>query len=166
MDRNDRVRLLWRAEAYERRTKRRGSPIGDLGLTGVALLRVLAFRFLNAKRNRAWPSYDTLQRETGFCRQTIARGIQRLEAAGFLLVTRRAGSRGRGTIVRETNLYALPSAPPAVPDFDSPLVRREPKPEEFIPWERWQSPLKEALEALGRRVAEANRGLARDNPRG
>jgi hypothetical protein len=165
MDRNERVRLVWRAEAYERRTKPHGRAIGALGLTGVALLRVIAFRFLNAKQNRAWPSYDTLQRETGFCRQTIARGIQRLEAAGFLLVTRRAGSRGRGRIVRETNLYALPSVPPAVPDFDSPLVRREPKPQDFIPWDRWQSPLKDALEALGRRVAEANNGLARDKPR-
>lgn len=159
MDRNDRARLMWRAEAYERRTKRRGATIGALGLTGLAIMRVLAFKFLNVQRNRAWPSYDTLQRETGFCRQTIARGIQRLEAAGFILVTRRAGSDGRGRIRRETNLYALPSTPPPVPDFDSPLARREPAPQEFIPWQEWRSPLKDALEALAARMGLAPPGF-------
>jgi hypothetical protein len=155
MDRNDRSRLLWRAEALERRTKLPSKRNGAIGQTGLALLRVIALRFLNVARNRAWPSYDTLQRETGFCRQTVARGIQRLEAAGLMLVTRRAGSLGRGRIVRETNLYSLPIAPPPLPDIESPLSRREPKPQDFIPWETWESPLKDSLQSLAQRLGLA-----------
>jgi len=124
MDRNDRARLMYRAEAYERRTKRRALPSGALGYTGITLLRTLAFRYWNAARRAAWPSYDELQRATGYCRQTIARGIRKLERAGFLLVTRRAGWIG-GRIVRESNLYRLPEPqPPPIP-ADHESLRRE-----------------------------------------
>jgi len=129
MDRNDRARLMYRAEAYERRTKRRALPSGALGYTGITLLRTLAFRYWNAERRAAWPSYDELQRATGYCRQTIARAIRKLERAGFLLVTRRAGWIG-GRIVRESNLYRLPVDAP--PD-ESLRGERQPKTPDSIP---------------------------------
>ena len=101
-----RVRLIFQAEALERRTKAPGARDGVLGATGVQLLKTLAFRFFNSARGAAWPSYDTLQRVTGRCRQTIARAIRRLEDAGIITVARRAGWIG-GRLVRETNVYRL-----------------------------------------------------------
>jgi hypothetical protein len=159
MDRNDRARLMYRAEAYERRTKRRGLPAGALGLTGIAVLRCIAFRFWNAGRRAAWPSYDALQRATGFCRQTIANAIKRLEASGIMLVTRRAGWIG-GRLRREANVYRLPAAP-ALPLPDDESLRRERQPKSL------SSPDAAPLLAAALASYEARmkaRGLARGKP--
>ncbi|MFL5280783.1 MAG: helix-turn-helix domain-containing protein [Rhodopila sp.] len=150
IDRNARARLLFQAEAYERRTKLKGQRGGDLMPSGIQLLRCIALRFLNLAKNAAWPSYDTLQEVTGLSRQCLANAIKRLEAAGFLLVTRRAGWNGT-RIVRETNLYRLPENPPPPPDdYESLSSRRQPEASRFIPWDQWEGcELKRALERLG-----------------
>ena len=133
MDRNDRARLMHRAEAYERRTKRWALPSGALGYTGLSVLRCITFRFWNPGRRAAWPSYDALQRATGFCRQTIASALRRLERAALLLVQRRAGWKA-GRLVRESNIYRLPVAAAAPPPDDESLRReRKPKTQESIP---------------------------------
>lgn len=157
MDRNDRARLMWRAEAYERKTKGRALPSGALGYTGISLLRVIAFRYWSAPKRAAWPSYDELQRVTGYCRQTIARALRRLEAAGFLLVQRRAGWR-QGRIVRETNLYRLPADAPC--PAESLPRERQPKTQDFVPYAALTGPLKDALERLAERLGLDKSGLA------
>jgi hypothetical protein len=48
----------------------------------------LRFRVLGPK-GLCCPSYLTLQRATGLCRQSITNGLKRLEAAGILKITRR-----------------------------------------------------------------------------
>jgi hypothetical protein len=162
IDRNQRARLIFAAEAYERRTKPKGKRAGDLCQSGLQVLRCIAFRFLSVPKGAAWPSYDALQTATGLCRQTIARAIRRLEAAGFLLVTRRAGWTGRA-LVRETNLYRLSSEKggglfrtPPPPVWESLLSRRQPQ-DSRIPWEEWEDcPLKAALTSLGARFALNN----------
>jgi len=163
MDRNDRARIMWRAEAHERRTKRPRCRNGDLGYAGISVLRTIAFRYWCASRRAAWPSYDTLQAATGYCRQTIATAIGRLERAGLLLVLRRAGWRS-GRLVRETNLYHLPAAAPAPPPCDESLRRERKTKTQEIP----MSPmLAAALAGIAGRLglampatAEAERGLA------
>lgn len=143
IDRNERVRIIYRAEAYERKSKMKGRPGGALGLTGIALLRIIIFRYFNVAKGAAWPSYDELQRVSGFARQTIADAIKRLERAGFLLVTRRAGWNGQ-RIVRETNLYRLPLTAPALPE--SLAVERQPKIQEL------SDGLRAAFDALAQRM--------------
>lgn len=88
LDRNQRARVLLLAESLERSTKGAGRASGCLGLTGLAVLRTLLLRFLGPS-GVCVPSYDRLQRETGFCRQTIARALAALEAAGIVIRIRR-----------------------------------------------------------------------------
>lgn len=153
IDRNARARLVFQAEAYERRTKAKGQRGGDLQPSGIQLLRCIAFRFLNLARGAAWPSYDALQAATGLCRQTIADAIKRLEAAGFMHVERRTRWEGR-KLIKLTNLYRLAAEAPALPDWESLLDRRQPETSRFIPWDEWQDcPLKRALDQLGDRIA-------------
>lgn len=165
IDRNQRARLIFAAEAYERRTKPQGKRAGALCQSGLQVLRCIAFRFLSVPKGEAWPSYDALQAATGLCRQTIARAIRRLEAAGFLLVTRRAGWNGRA-LVRETNLYRLGfsgkggfvSENPG-PVWESLLSRRQPQDSRLTPWDEWEDcPLKAALASLGARFT-LNKGV-------
>lgn len=156
VDRNARSRLVFQAEAFERRTKLKGQRSGDLGPSGIQLLRCIAFRFLNLAKGCAWPSYNALQKATGLCRQTIADAIKRIEAAGFMFVERRTRWEGR-RLVKLTNLYRMPIEPPPLPDWESLLSRRNPETLKSIPWDEWNSPLKKALEALGDRLATAEK---------
>jgi hypothetical protein len=153
IDRNARARLVFQAEAYERRTKAKGSRGGSLMPSGIQVLRAIAFVFLNLPRGAAWPSYDALQRATGLCRQTIADAIRRLEAAGFLLVTRRCQWEGR-KLVKLTNWYELPVKAPPLPDHESLLNGRQPQSQKLIPWDEWKSPVKNALEAWADAIIE------------
>ena len=82
VDRNTRTRLVFQAEAYERRTKLKGKRGGNLMPSGVQLLRCIAFTFLNLKVGAAWPSYTAFRLATGLCRQTLADAIERLEETG------------------------------------------------------------------------------------
>lgn len=156
MDRNDRSRLVFRAEAHERATKPKGRASGALGLTGLAVLRCIAFRFLNVAKGCAWPSYDALQKATGFARQTIADAIRRIEAAGFMRVQRRARFI-KGQLVKLTNLYTLMIDPPPLPLWESLAARRQPEDSRFIPYSELSddSPLKKALAKLGAAIAAA-----------
>jgi hypothetical protein len=89
LDRNQRAKLWTIAQGMERLTKAKGHRNGCLGAVGLTILNCLLFRFLNSQSGRCDPSYDALQKMTGLCRQSIANGIDRLEASGLLTVTRR-----------------------------------------------------------------------------
>lgn len=112
IDRNAKARLLHACEVLERSTKAPGRRNGALGLHTLAVLRCLLLRFHNAGNGRCCPSYQSMQEATGFCRQTIARAISRLEAVGVLVVTRRlvrelCHSSGRLVVRQGCNLYAF-----------------------------------------------------------
>lgn len=83
-----RRKIMHAAEAFERRTKMKGKKNGLLGATGVNVLRVLLFTFLSA-RGQTYPSYKAMMEATGYCKQTIAECIDRLERHGFLKVINR-----------------------------------------------------------------------------
>lgn len=83
-----RRKIIEAAEAFERRTKRKGKKNGLLGASGLNVLRAMLFRFHSAQ-GQTYPSYTALQEATGLCRQTIAECIERLERHGFLKVVNR-----------------------------------------------------------------------------
>lgn len=120
LDRNAKARLLHACEILERTTKAKGRRNGALGLATLAVLRCLLLRFHNAGNGRCCPSYDALQGATGFCRETIARAIERLEAAGVLVVTRRlvrvfCQNSGTALVRQGSNIYAFRDLPARVP---------------------------------------------------
>jgi hypothetical protein len=126
LDRNDRARILFCAEALERRTKEPGRRNGALGYVGLTILRALLLRSLNGRNGLCCPSYVTLQACTGLCRASIAAGLERLERSGIIKVVRRivrqvierispiTGNPERivGT-VQASNLYAFPVPAPS-----------------------------------------------------
>jgi hypothetical protein len=123
LDRNERARLMLLAETWERRSKRAGCRNGDLGYVGLAVLKCLLWGFLGAK-GLCCPSYDRIQHHTGLCRQSIARGIRRLEETGFIRVVRRIVRERVGHMIvtrQASNLYAF--AMPSLPDGAYPLPR-------------------------------------------
>jgi hypothetical protein len=118
LDRNQRARILFVAEGLERATKGSGKRNGCLGYVGLAVLRCLLLTFHNARTGLCVPSYATLQRSTGLCRQSIATALARLVAARLLAITRRLNRIVAGGIVRceqGSNIYAFPSPARHIP---------------------------------------------------
>ncbi len=105
IDRNARARLLFHAEALDRRTRLPGQHGGILKRTGLAVLRALLCHFANVATARCDPSFDTLARAAAVSRSTVAVALGRLEAAGLLERVRRQVGR-----VRYTNAYRFPAA--------------------------------------------------------
>jgi hypothetical protein len=92
-----RALVMDRAEALERRTKAPGKRHGVLGQSALMILRALLFHFLDSKSGRLDPSYQQIHKQTGFCVQTIAVALKRLERAGILDITRRIVRKAENT---------------------------------------------------------------------
>lgn len=84
-----RARILFLAEALERRTKPAGRRNGCLGYIGLLILRTLLLTFANRGNGICCPSYTAIGAATGLCTASIAAGLARLEAAGILEIARR-----------------------------------------------------------------------------
>ena len=91
IDRNERARILAKAEAIESRTRQRGRHGGALGRPALHLLRTLLLKFCGPKG--CFPSIQTLMRATGYCRQTVVTALRRLELAGLVRRIRRVERR-------------------------------------------------------------------------
>jgi DNA-binding transcriptional ArsR family regulator len=102
MDRNARARLIYLAEALDRRTCRPGQHGGVLKRTGLAVLKALVFGFHNVATGRCDPGYDALARLAGVARSTVAVALARLEEAELIVRTRRQSG-----MIRWTNAYAF-----------------------------------------------------------
>lgn len=89
LDRNQRAKLLFLAEQFERSEKAPGRRNGRLGAIGLTVLRALLLRFHNRSSGLCCPSYTALQACTGLCRQAIADALARLEHAGIVRIVRR-----------------------------------------------------------------------------
>jgi len=113
MDRNAKAKLLHQCEVMERATKRKGRRNGLLGVPALAILRTLLLQF-HGPSGLCCPSYTTLMRTTGLCRQSIATGLRRLQVSRVLLITRRLVRVG-GVCRQASNLYAFSSGPRFVP---------------------------------------------------
>lgn len=109
LDRNAKAKLLHKCEVLERSTKRKGRRNGVIGVPGLTVLRSLLLRF-HGPSGVCCPSYTTLQRTTGLCRQSIATALLRLESVGVLRVTRRL-QRVAGICRQTSNAYSFSSMP-------------------------------------------------------
>jgi predicted transcriptional regulator len=102
IDRNERARIVFRAEALDRRTHQPGQHGGCLKRTGLAVLKALLFGFHNVATGRCDPGFDALARVAGVARSTVAVALNRLEKARLIMRTRRQVGA-----VRFTNTYAF-----------------------------------------------------------
>jgi len=89
LDRNERARIIFLAEALELRTKEPGRRNGLLGQVGLQVLRCLAFAFLNVHTGLLCPAYREIEDKTGLCRQSVKNGLARLERSGIISIVRR-----------------------------------------------------------------------------
>lgn len=123
------VRLYHDARRFERQTRKRNHQDGALGRNGLAVLHALLFDCLNYVSGHLDPSYETLARLANISVRSVARGLQKLKAAGVLNWIRRCIERiidGRFTLEQDTNAYAVlpatqwhgyvPPPPPSPPD--------------------------------------------------
>ena len=89
LERNERAKILFLAEALERHTKPPGRRNGLLGYVGLQVLRCLLFGFLNARTGLCCPGYGAMMANTGLCKASIAHGLARLERTGIVKIVRR-----------------------------------------------------------------------------
>jgi hypothetical protein len=126
-----RARLLDEIERMERRTKPANHGNGIVTRPGLAVMRALLLHFADRKTGACFPSYRAIQDRTGYCRQTIAAAVKRLERIGVLKIVRRLVRRTIDGVVRcvqGTNLYSFATLPARV-DLSSladPAPKRAP----------------------------------------
>jgi len=89
LDRNQRAKILFLAEALDRRTKQPGKHGGVIGRTGLAVLRALVTRFLNSATGRLDPSIAAIAKAANIARSTAQEALDRLEMAGIIDRVRR-----------------------------------------------------------------------------
>lgn len=106
IDRNERVRIIYAAEALERRTKAKGQKSGVLGQSGLRVLHCLMFDFYAIPTGRCCPSYKAIRERTGFCNGTISGALKRLETSGLVRIMRRMIRTALGAR-QTTNAYAF-----------------------------------------------------------
>ena len=153
IDRNERARIMFRAEALDRRTHAPGQHGGVLKRTGLAVLKALLFGFHTAVPGRCDPGYDALARVAGVARSTVAVALARLEAAGLVGRTRRQAGA-----VRFTNAYAFTAGETAWSESRPPTTTKpveQPKTARTGPAGEWVRALLGALERRERRLGLA-----------
>lgn len=139
-----RAQMLDELEKMERRSKPANHGNGIVTRPGLAVMRCLLLHFSDRTTGACFPSYDAIQDRTGYCRQTIAQAIRRLERIGVLKIVRRIVRKAVDGVVRvmqATNLYAFAPLParvdlsslrdPAPRVFPSLLARLNPHPHGF-----------------------------------
>ena len=135
LDRNERARILYLAEALDKRSKRPGARCGVLGLTGLAVLRSLVFGFLRRSDGLCCPSVRAIEEATGLSRSAIFEALNRLQAAGIVRRVRRLcrrvvdfGGLARLTTVQSSNLYSFAEPSPTA----HLLSTRKPRPNRIV----------------------------------
>ena len=83
LDRNAKARIMVLARALMRRTEA-GKHYGVVTAKAYAVLGALLWGFHNARSGLCFPSYETIAKEAGCARSTVAEAIKALEEAGLL----------------------------------------------------------------------------------
>src|SRR4051794_36177137 len=89
LDRNLVAKILFLAEALDRRTRAKGQHGGILKAKGLDVLRVLLRRFYSYASGTCFPSYDAIAEAAGCCRATVATKLRILEQLGIVETIRR-----------------------------------------------------------------------------
>ncbi len=129
LDRNDVARILYLAEALERRTKHPGDRNGLLGYPAMAVLRAFLFTFMRRSDGLCCPAIKAIEEATGLSHSAVCEALNRLERTGIMKrvqrLIRRAvdfGGVPRLTTVQTTNLYSFTE--PALHAHLLPIERR------------------------------------------
>jgi len=119
------VKLWHRAREFDRQTHKPGMHGGAIGPSGLQVLHVFLFDFLNYETGRLHPSYAAIARKANLCERTVADALKRLESLKMITWIRRCSEEwinGRYVRKQKTNAYCiLPTgwlgyqAPPAMP---------------------------------------------------
>jgi DNA-binding MarR family transcriptional regulator len=89
LDRNLVARLLFLAEALDRRTRGPRQHGGVLKAKGLDVLRALLRRFYSHRDGTCFPSYDAIADAAGCARSTVAAKLRVLEQLGIVETIRR-----------------------------------------------------------------------------
>jgi hypothetical protein len=89
LDRNLVARILFLAEALDRRTRAKGQHGGLLKAKGLDVLRALLKRFYGYRDGTCFPSYEAIAEAAGCCRATVAAKLRVLERLGIIETVRR-----------------------------------------------------------------------------
>lgn len=170
LDRNLVARILFAAEALDRRTRTKGQHGGLLKGKGLDVLRALLRRFYSHRDGTCYPSYEAIAEAAGCCRDTVRRKLQILAGLGIIETIRRKvvasftsrAHRARfDCAVQTSNSYVFNFALPdrvANGDLALPLLRPKEAEAEFrsetsTPIEFYRPPdLMAALERLGKAI--------------
>ena len=111
LSKREAVRLYHQARRFERQTRTPGKQDGAIGRNGLAILHAMIFRFLDFGAGRLDPGYSAIAREACISMRSVARGLQKLKAAGVLGWLRRCTSSvdeaGRFALTQQSNAYAI-----------------------------------------------------------
>ena len=114
LDRNERARVLYLAEALERATRPKGGRNGVVSQPGLRVLRCLVLGFQRASDGLCCPSIEAIQKATGLARSTVCEALARLEQCGIIKRVRRLvrriidfGGLSRLSTVQSSNLYSF-----------------------------------------------------------
>lgn len=133
LDRNARARLLFLAEAIERRTRTPRAHGGIFKLKGLQVLRTIVMRFYNLKKGTCFPSIEEIAREAGCAPSTVSAKLRMLEAYKLIFTTRRKmlvefvsrQHRARYTVaVQTSNSYTFPTHITGTPTMPPPSKKR------------------------------------------
>lgn len=89
LDRNLVARIMFCAEAFDRRTRAKGQHGGLLKGKGLDVLRVLLKCFYCYATGECFPSYDAIAEAAGCSRSTVAAKLRVLEEYGIIRTIRR-----------------------------------------------------------------------------
>jgi len=165
LDRNARARILFLAEAYDRRTRAPGLHGGQIKRTGLAVLRALLCRYANLQSGRCDPSAEAIALAAGVSRSTVFVALDRLELAGMVQRYQRLASykeRGIWHTEQATNAYAFnypADTRPDEGDLAAPLFdRRASRRPSCAPESRNQSGTSTSLLKGGRHHGDLSTG--------
>jgi hypothetical protein len=108
------------------------TPRKDLHGADIKVCNVLALKYYNSKRGRAWPSYETLAKVTGLHRNSVKKTVNKLDKLG--LVIKQGGHTGKSnyyipnfvpdlaTTSNINGLEALTTSTPQCPTHGHPSV--------------------------------------------
>jgi len=102
---------LWhRAREFDRQTHKPGMHGGAIGPSGLQVLHVFLFDFLNYNTGRLDPSYAAIARKANLCERAVADALKRLHGLRIITWIRRCSEQwinGRYVRKQQTNAYCL-----------------------------------------------------------
>ena len=104
------VRIWHRARDFDRQTHEPGKHGGALGPSGLQVLHVFLFDFINYETGRLDPSYKAIAKKANICEHTVSDALKRLHSLGIITWVRRCSEEWvNGRYVRRqlTNAYCI-----------------------------------------------------------